>query len=353
MNGTHDIRGATPRVGTRRRRQGGQALVFLAISLVAFIGTIGLVIDGGFAYVHRRQMQNAADAGSHDGTAILAAHYSTVCAYEAAARQAAVNAALANGAVQARSVTVGLTDVNGAPTATCDSARTMGVSVNVSQPYSTYFAGVLGITQISAGADAIAHYGFINGLTGALPVVLNLDSVPTNLTDGQAHAAVLSPAGGGGPGPVNFGTIDPTKYGQTLAEALGSGLTIPVVAGKGCGATPKPCIAGSINGFDAEVLKALQDRIDSARSETWTTHAPDSRRVVTLLVINGDIGNATVVPSGFALVFLDKVTGGNGTSGLWIHFISGSIVATGATIDYNINNATAGQSTPKVIRFIR
>ncbi|MDQ6794646.1 MAG: hypothetical protein M3067_07505 [Chloroflexota bacterium] len=143
------------------------------------------------------------------------------------------------------------------------------------------------------------------------------------------------------------------KYGQTLADAFGSGLTIPVTSGKGCGTPPKACTAGSISGFDSTVLAALHARIDSAPTETWTNHAPDSRRVVTLLVINGDIGNSTVIPTGFALVFLDKVQGGNGSSGLWIHFLSGSIVATGATIDYSINNATAGQSTPKVIGFIR
>lgn len=349
----HVMGRATPAPHSGKRRDRGQALVLLAVSLVALIGMIGLVIDGGFAYVHRRQMQNAADAGAHDGTAILAAQYNTVCSYEAAARQAAVKAALANGVVKASSITVGLTDINGAPTPTCDSARTMGVSVAVGQPYDTYFAGVLGITQIAAGADAIARYGFVNALLGALPVVLNLDSVPANVNDGQPHPAVLSPAGGGGPGPVNFGNIDPTKYGQTLADSFANGLAINVVSGKGCGAPPKPCTAGGINGFDPTVLKALQDRIASAPSETWTNHAPDSRRVVTLLVINGNIGNPTVIPSGFALVFLDKVTGGDGTSGLWIHFISGSIVPSGATIDYAINNATAGQSTPKIIQFIR
>lgn len=342
----------------RARRDRGQVLVLVTIALVVLIGFIGLVIDGGFAYVHRRQMQNAADAGSHDGTAVLAAHYSDVCAWESAARTAAVDAALANGVVKASSVTVGLVDVYGNPTPVCDSARTMGVSVAVGQPYDTYFAGVLGISSISAAADAVTSYGFVNALTGALPVVLNLDSVPTNVNDGREHPAVLSPAGGGGPGPVNFGNIDPTRYGQTLADSFANGLTIPIVAGKGCvpptpvPPAPVPCTAGSINGFDQDVLRALQDRIDSAPTETWNDHAPDSRRVVTLLVINGDIGNSTVIPSGFALVFLDRVTGGDGTSGLWIHFISGSIVATGAKIDYLINNANAGQSTPKVIRLI-
>ena len=90
----------------------GQAVVLFALILVILIGMAGLAIDGGLFFVHRRQMQNAADAGAHDGTAILAAHYNNVCAYETAARQAAVSGGLANGVVKASSITVGLTDIN-------------------------------------------------------------------------------------------------------------------------------------------------------------------------------------------------------------------------------------------------
>ncbi len=333
-----------------RRRERGQTMVLMALAMVVLIGMVGLVVDGSFAYIHRRQMQNAADAGAHDGTAVLARNYKSVCAFEAAARKAAVDGALANGVVKKESVTVGMVDINGNPTTPCNPTTTMGVSVGVGQPYTTYFAGVLGITQMAAGADATAHYGFINALIGALPIVLNLDSVPANVNDGKEHDAKLGTSGGGPPGyDVNFGSIDPMAYGQTLADSLANGLTIKVTSGLGCGTPAKPCTAGSITAFDRLAISALQNRIDSAPLETWNNHAQGSRRVATMLVLNGDIGGKTVIPTGFALVFIDKVL----RNGLEVHFISGSIVAAGAQIDYTRNNANAAAGTPTLIQLIR
>ncbi len=334
----------------RHPRERGQAVVVLALSMVVLLGMIGLVLDGGFAYAHRRQMQNAADAGALDGTRVFAKHFDSVCAYKSAARQAATDAALANGVATASDVVVGLTDVYGNPTPNCDNARTKGVSVRVSRSYDTYFAPVIGINHITVGADAIARFGFVNALVGALPVVLNRDSVPTNTNDGRGHKAVLTPAAANGIGPVNFGTIDPSNYGQTLADALANGLRVSVTAYKGCGVPPAPCTAGSIFSIDSSIMNAIQARIDSAPSETWNHHAPNSRRVAVLLVLNGDIGNATVVPVGFAVVFLDSIAGAPNNA-LTVHFITDSIAATGATIDFGL--ATAPQGTPTLIQLIR
>jgi hypothetical protein len=330
--------------------QRGQAVVVLAVAITVLLGAAGLTVDGGMTFVHRRQLQNAADAGALDGTSILARHFNAVCAWEATARQNAIDAALANGVNQPSQVTVGLTDINGTATPVCSGALTKGVSVQVRQSYATYFARLLGVDLSNVSADGVARFGFINQMIGAMPIVLNLDSLPANPNDGLAHPAILSPAGSTGIGPVNFGTIDPTPYGQTLAGALAAGLQIPVTAGRGCGTPPVACKAGSITQIDPAVKAAIQSRIDSAPLETWNSHAPNSQRVVALLVINGDIGNATVLPINFALVFLDSVQGPP-QNALYVHFIYESIQPGGALIDPSITNPSPG--TPTLIQLIR
>ncbi len=56
----------------RRADQAGQALVVLALALVALIGFVGLGLDGAEAFAQRRKMQNAADAAALAGARELA-----------------------------------------------------------------------------------------------------------------------------------------------------------------------------------------------------------------------------------------------------------------------------------------
>ena len=45
-------------------RQKGQTLVLVALMMVVLLGMVALALDGGHAYLERRQMQTAADAGA-------------------------------------------------------------------------------------------------------------------------------------------------------------------------------------------------------------------------------------------------------------------------------------------------
>ena len=49
------------RVASDQRRDGGQVLVVFALALTAIVAMTGLVLDGGSAFVQRRNMQNVAD----------------------------------------------------------------------------------------------------------------------------------------------------------------------------------------------------------------------------------------------------------------------------------------------------
>ncbi len=55
----------------QRRNQEGQAIVLLAVGLVALLAMVSLVIDGGTAFAQQRQTQNAADASAEAGAVVL------------------------------------------------------------------------------------------------------------------------------------------------------------------------------------------------------------------------------------------------------------------------------------------
>ena len=58
-------------------REPGQALIILAVALLALIAFAGLAIDGGRFYAERRRTQNAADAVALAGARELAEFIST------------------------------------------------------------------------------------------------------------------------------------------------------------------------------------------------------------------------------------------------------------------------------------
>jgi Flp pilus assembly protein TadG len=57
-----------------RSRSAGQALVLLALALIALMAMTGLIIDGGNAYAQQRGTQNGADAASEAGAVVLSQH---------------------------------------------------------------------------------------------------------------------------------------------------------------------------------------------------------------------------------------------------------------------------------------
>jgi Flp pilus assembly protein TadG len=59
-------------------RARGQVLVIMALALVGLMGITGVAVDMGYAYTHRREVQNAADAAALAGAIKLGQHYNAV-----------------------------------------------------------------------------------------------------------------------------------------------------------------------------------------------------------------------------------------------------------------------------------
>jgi hypothetical protein len=201
-------------------REQGQLLVVFALALIGFVGTIGLIIDGGSTFVQRRDEQNVADA------AAMAAGYAHLLGADPTAAAEAV--ASANGyqnGVDGTVISVSVGEVE--------------LTVSVTRPHRNYFSGLLGFSSWDVSATATVEAGIPNGAFGALPLIFN-------------EAAFLDPTNSKPNHPASFaepapGTEDVPQGDDTFNWTLF------------CVANGSPC-----NG-DASII---EDIIDNSGTET-------------------------------------------------------------------------------------
>jgi hypothetical protein len=134
----------------KRSTESGQGLVLVALLFIAFAAILALVLDGGNAYAARRQAQNAADAGALAGATYM-------CEYNSASggETKAVEFAVKNGAVNPPQVLANLS--------------TGSVVVTATVQEDTFFAGLIGINEVSPVAVAEAECRPPVGM-GVMPV---------------------------------------------------------------------------------------------------------------------------------------------------------------------------------------
>jgi len=127
----------------------------VALALIASLAVIALIIDGGYAYAQRRRMQNAADAAAIAGARIHALGGSDTQV------DSAVNQyATANGAEG-----VSWSYLN----------NQMTVRVTVSHTFSTFFAGIVGLWEMTASATAEASIQPLSAASNLLPMIVEVD----------------------------------------------------------------------------------------------------------------------------------------------------------------------------------
>lgn len=133
----------------------GQSLVIIALGIIAFIALLALVLDGANAYAAKRQAQNAADSGALAGATALCDSLSESTGRIKAQEYVEKN----NAAVQ--NLDTDLYVEYDLPNPT--------VEVTATVTRNTFFAGVIGISQINARASAQAKCEPISGV-GVMPV---------------------------------------------------------------------------------------------------------------------------------------------------------------------------------------
>lgn len=136
-------------------RSKGQVIVIFALLMLALVAILALAIDGGLTYYQRRLAQNAADAAALAGARVMC---------------------LGNGAdpvTEARNYAArnGIPDPNANVVVSASQVGSVrSVTVTVTVPYETYFAGVIGVENAQVGAVAeAACYPPCSG-SGVLPI---------------------------------------------------------------------------------------------------------------------------------------------------------------------------------------
>ena len=219
--------------GSGRYRSSGQTLVLFVLGLVAIMAAVGLVVDGGNAYVQQRQSQNAVDAGAEAGATVLSTKVGTATVDSTALGSAvatAVALAIASNGLATNDVTSYYTDINGnlltpsgslttdtsaaaivgastavpscqAGVSTCVTGRAAGIRTDGTKTFRTYAAGAIGIAQMSVAASATAVAGYLqscdtNEGCALLPVTFPVDQGFCTTKQGQTGGGLqyVSPA---------------------------------------------------------------------------------------------------------------------------------------------------------------
>jgi hypothetical protein len=149
------------------RAERGQIIVIFALALVAIIGTVGLVIDGGGAFAQRRDEQKVADVASIAGANAYMNTNGGVTPRTNAAIAGARAAATRNGYTDGVSgATVGVTVV-------LQSSGAL-VRVGVTAPHENSFARVMGMNSWDVSVNAAATAAQVDTAVGAAPWIMNI-----------------------------------------------------------------------------------------------------------------------------------------------------------------------------------
>jgi len=175
-----------------RDREGGQALVFVALSMTVILAATAMVLDGGNAMAQQRETQNAADAAALAGAVVLAQDMGGDDQTDSDVRTAMLQSFNRNDTAMGTSyyldqdyLIVGTVGRGGAIP-----SDAVGIQVLGNRTFDTYLAGVVGMNQMTSGAGATAMAGALRSICsaangcGVAPVTF---SIPITSCDGTSR----------------------------------------------------------------------------------------------------------------------------------------------------------------------
>lgn len=179
----------------------GAVAVLVAVMVTAFLGLSAIVVDVGYLYDVRRQLQTAADAAALAGCRELIASGDMGSADAVAREYAGRNAAGPGSALEVESVEV--TDEY--------------VRVVVDQDSKLFFANIFGKSQVPVRAAAKAQRWRISGgrylVPWAIPIIRHIDRVEAVLCDMSGGVISVTELGGSG-----------TEWSGSIAAPSGLGV---------------------------------------------------------------------------------------------------------------------------------
>jgi hypothetical protein len=177
---------------SRARREGGQALVFIALSMTVVLAATAMVIDGGNAMSQQRGTQNATDSAALAGAVVIAEKMGGETRVDADVVAAMNNAFGGNEATMGTSYYV---DGDQAIVGTVGRGGSIpsgaaGIQAAGNRTFDTFLAGAVGLNSMTAGAGATALAGALRSVCsaadgcGVMPVTF---SIPISACDGTSR----------------------------------------------------------------------------------------------------------------------------------------------------------------------
>lgn len=210
--------------------QRGQALVLFAGVLSVLLIVAGLVVDGGAAFYHRREGQNAADLATLAGTQIIADHYTRGGRSGADVYSAMVDSLADNGCTTSTAVPCSWTGTYIRPAAGGGEVQlgsvseaggiplgAQGVLVKVHRTPDTYFLNLIARPQWEVDNEAAGFTARAGGLPPGQVLPIAVDPPNAHF---QPNGVYELTAGSDGPGNFSWLSWDGSNDAGTLANSL-------------------------------------------------------------------------------------------------------------------------------------
>lgn len=166
------------------REEHGQSIVLIALLMIGMIAMLGLVLDGGNAYVQRRRMQNVADAAAFAGGRALALQLAAG-SNDQTPIQTAVNAYATynGGSTSTGGLQVTYLNPTGGTTGAFSYGsippNTTGIRVTSATSFQTLFLGVVNQYTGAASASALVQTGKPQGVGNLFPLAVPTGTLVT------------------------------------------------------------------------------------------------------------------------------------------------------------------------------
>lgn len=217
-----------------QRVQKGQTLVLMALASVVLSGMVALSVDTGNGFMHRRELQTAADAAAMAGAHLALEQVLTPPTDYAKQKSTATLFAQLNGMRASDTILIEWVDGNGTAfpnvggLPNVGTGTVQGMKVTITANRGTFLFNLLGISTFQVAVSAMAQFGTPNGLVGAIPLALNCDGVPRAIGNGACppssggpvtnYQPVLMMTQAGGPSCCTAGQTD--SYGHAVPAAF-------------------------------------------------------------------------------------------------------------------------------------
>lgn len=190
--------------------QEGSTLLYITLVLPILLSIAGLTLDAGNLYWQQRRMQIAADAAALGGTGEVARGNT----------EGAINSAIQSLAI-----------VNGADNVTWEySDPNLGIHVETSYTFDTYFAGIMGYTFLTVQAVSEAQVVPIASMGNLLPMTTMCDDMDSDADPGFTYGVTYTLWDSNPTAPGNVGWLD-WNGGSNGASELADNIANPSNSG--------------------------------------------------------------------------------------------------------------------------